>query len=284
MLKQIDIKDYKGLTLQLENVALVNFVVGSPNVGKTRLLDYLHLNGGVLNRREVNTTPSTVIKNDLIKWFKDNDVNKLLLVDNIEMGLHHSQYKELIEAVFNTAKKGVQFFITTQSYEMVEVISEVLSEMEERQDDLCKRSFDDRLFNLYSLLLTQNNKRFDQDSVKGLTSLQMEARGTEIDVTTHQRKVLMTYEFKKITFNHVKNYLISLGWSQYQYESHKTYFCYKHPSNPDKIKITLTNDIYDELYYDWLDKAIRTLASLYKKEAKVVIEEVGGNSISWISV
>ena len=185
MIKQIDIKDYKGLTLQLDNVALVNFVVGSPNVGKTRLLDYLHLNGGILNRREISASPSTVIKNDLIKWFKDNDVNKLLLVDNIEMGLHHSQYKEVIEAVFNTAKKGVQFFITTQSYEMIETISEVLSEMEERQDELCTRSFDDRLFNLYSLLLAQNHKRFDQDSVKGLTSLQMEARGTTADVTAY---------------------------------------------------------------------------------------------------
>lgn len=72
-----------------------------------------------------------------------------------------------------------------------------------------------------------------------------------------------------------------MGWVEKRYESHKTYFTFKHPVSPDKIMITLTNDVYDELYLARLDNAIRIIASLYKKEVSVLVEEFDGVSFKW---
>ena len=91
----------------------------------------------------------------------------------------------------------------------------------------------------------------------------------------------MMGKLKEINFCSIKKYLISLGWTEHQYKSHKTYFTFKHSVSPDKIMITLTNDVYDELYLARLDNAIRILAHVYKKEVSVLVEEFDGVSFKW---
>jgi AAA15 family ATPase/GTPase len=194
MLNQVDIKDWKGLTLQLNDVALVNFVVGCPEIGKTRLLDYLNMNeefsifySYICVTRNM---PSCTIRDSMLYWLEEYSSEfygkERLLIDNIEAGLHHTQYKEVVEAVFNTARKGVQFFITTQSYEMLETVSEVLKEMKVKNDEMYTNE-EVRLFSLFSLVQPNRYKCFCKASFQGAINMNMELRGSAEEVGRLQK-------------------------------------------------------------------------------------------------
>lgn len=139
MLKQINFQNFEGISTRIDNLALVNFIVGNPDVGKTRLLRYLSQSGEFLTDHYFPcgncTIPSTRIKNNLIDRIKEA-TPYIMLIDNIETGLHYSQYKEVIEAVLYSAKRGKQFFITTHSYEVLESLNDVLKEIKEKGESL----------------------------------------------------------------------------------------------------------------------------------------------------
>ncbi|MBL7814259.1 MAG: AAA family ATPase [Saprospiraceae bacterium] len=60
-----------------------------------------------------------------------NAQNKILLIDEFEVGLHHSIQKQLWKIIFEYAKKwDIQVFITTHSLDTVRSFAEVLDEYE----------------------------------------------------------------------------------------------------------------------------------------------------------
>lgn len=66
-----------------------------------------------------------------------NPMNNILLIDEIENGLHYSVYKKLWEAIFNLATTtNKQVFVTTHSKETLSYLSEMLEENSEFQNEL----------------------------------------------------------------------------------------------------------------------------------------------------
>ncbi len=66
-----------------------------------------------------------------------NPMNNILLIDEIENGLHYSAYKKLWEAIFALATTtNKQVFITTHSKETLSRLNEMLEEYPEYQQDV----------------------------------------------------------------------------------------------------------------------------------------------------
>ena len=66
-----------------------------------------------------------------------NPMNNILLIDEIENGLHYSAYKKLWEAIFALATKtNKQVFVTTHSKETLSHLNEMLEEYPEYQQEM----------------------------------------------------------------------------------------------------------------------------------------------------
>lgn len=66
-----------------------------------------------------------------------NPMNNILLIDEVENGLHYSAYKKLWEAIFSLATTtNKQVFVTTHSKETLHSLSEMLEEHAEYQKEM----------------------------------------------------------------------------------------------------------------------------------------------------
>ena len=66
-----------------------------------------------------------------------NPMNNILLIDEIENGLHYSAYKKLFEAIFSMATTtNKQVFVTTHSKETLSHLNEMLEEHPEYQQEM----------------------------------------------------------------------------------------------------------------------------------------------------
>jgi len=66
-----------------------------------------------------------------------NPMNNILLIDEIDNGLHYSAYKKLWEAIFALATTtNKQVFVTTHSKETLHSLSEMLEEHAEYQQEM----------------------------------------------------------------------------------------------------------------------------------------------------
>lgn len=66
-----------------------------------------------------------------------NPMNNILLIDEIENGLHYSAYKKLWEAIFSLATTtNKQVFVTTHSKETLSSLNEMLEEHSEYQEEM----------------------------------------------------------------------------------------------------------------------------------------------------
>ena len=64
-----------------------------------------------------------------------NAKNKILLIDEIDLGLHHSVQKKLWEIIFKFSKElNVQVFATTHSQDCVEAFTNVLNEKDNENE------------------------------------------------------------------------------------------------------------------------------------------------------
>lgn len=67
-----------------------------------------------------------------------NPINNIILIDEIDNGLHYSAYKKLWEAIFALAvETNKQVFVTTHSKETLSHLSEMLGENSAYQNELC---------------------------------------------------------------------------------------------------------------------------------------------------
>lgn len=129
---QIDKKTDKLIkTLQKIEPNFRNLVLGSENrlfcdLGFDQLLPINVIGDGIFQ----------VLSIMLTMYNRENGV---VLIDEIDNGLHYSSLKPLWEAIFEMAKEfDVQIFATTHSYECVDVFSSVYQELakDEKEDEV----------------------------------------------------------------------------------------------------------------------------------------------------
>ena len=101
-----------------------------------------------------------------------NPINNILLIDEIDNGLHYSAYKKLWEAIFALATTtNKQVFVTTHSKETLYRLNEMLEEHPEYQPDL----------RLYTLAKTLNKGhqayKYTYEGLSGACENDVEIRG-----------------------------------------------------------------------------------------------------------
>lgn len=101
-----------------------------------------------------------------------NPMNNILLIDEIENGLHYSAYKKLWEAIFNLATTtNKQVFVTTHSKETLLCLSEMLEENTDYQKGL-------RLYTLARTLKKGHQAyKYTYEGLSGACENDVELRG-----------------------------------------------------------------------------------------------------------
>lgn len=101
-----------------------------------------------------------------------NPMNNILLVDEIENGLHYSAYKKLWEAIFSLATStNKQMFVTTHSKETLSHLNEMLEEHPEYQQEM-------RLYTLANTPIKGHQAyKYTFDGLSGACENDVELRG-----------------------------------------------------------------------------------------------------------
>ncbi len=101
-----------------------------------------------------------------------NPINNILLVDEIENGLHYSAYKKLWEAIFALAVgTNKQIFVTTHSKETIQKLNLMLTEHQEYQQEM-------RLYTIAKTLKKGHQAyKYTYDGLSGACENDVELRG-----------------------------------------------------------------------------------------------------------
>ena len=101
-----------------------------------------------------------------------NPMNNILLIDEIENGLHYSAYKKLWEAIFALATTtNKQVFVTTHSKETLSHLNEMLEEHPEYQQEM-------RLYTLANTPIKGHQAyKYTFDGLSGACENDVELRG-----------------------------------------------------------------------------------------------------------
>lgn len=101
-----------------------------------------------------------------------NPMNNILLIDEIENGLHYSAYKKLWEAIFALATTtNKQVFVTTHSKETLSHLNEMLEEHPEYQQEM-------RLYTLANTPIKRHQAyKYTFDGLSGACENDVELRG-----------------------------------------------------------------------------------------------------------
>ena len=101
-----------------------------------------------------------------------NPANNILLIDEIENGLHYSAYKKLWEAIFALATTtNKQVFVTTHSKETLKRLNEMLEEHEKYQQEM-------RLYTLANTPLKGHQAyKYTYEGLNGACANDVELRG-----------------------------------------------------------------------------------------------------------
>ena len=101
-----------------------------------------------------------------------NPMNNILLIDEIENGLHYSAYKKLWEAIFALATRtNKQVFVTTHSKETLGRLSEMLEEHPEYQQKM-------RLYTLANMVNKHHQAyMYTYEGLRGASRNDIEIRG-----------------------------------------------------------------------------------------------------------
>ena len=104
-----------------------------------------------------------------------NPMNNILLIDEIENGLHYSAYKKLWEAIFALATTtNKQVFVTTHSKETLSHLNEMLEEHPEYQQEM-------RLYTLANTPIKGHQAyKYTFDGLSGACENDVELRGEKI--------------------------------------------------------------------------------------------------------
>ena len=101
-----------------------------------------------------------------------NPTNNIILIDEIDNGLHYSAYKKLWEAIFALATStNKQVFVTTHSKETLSYLNEMLEEHVEYQQEM-------RLYTLAKTLLKGHQAyKYTYEGLSGACENDVELRG-----------------------------------------------------------------------------------------------------------
>lgn len=117
MLERLRVRNFRGPSdVAIEEPGRINLVAGRNNAGKTTLIEALFLLAGAGHpHRAINRNLTRIV------LAAATVPGGLVLVDEIENGLHHSVLPDVWRVVGKTAEAfDVQVFATTHSFECVE--------------------------------------------------------------------------------------------------------------------------------------------------------------------
>lgn len=117
----------------VSNLSSINFIVGENNVGKSSLINLIHETNSLKYGLKNHLKTERVMRfKDSIKEFKciynlinyinfhSMDELDVILIDDIEQGIHHKMIFEVIsDIVYVISKYDIKIFATTHSYEWI---------------------------------------------------------------------------------------------------------------------------------------------------------------------
>lgn len=118
MIQQIHIDNFRILkNFSLERIGQINLITGLNGGGKSSLLDYINSDATCQVSRLSKIQMMAMADGN----YSPNLSNTIILLDDIETGLHFTKYKPLLMCLFKDAKENNnQLFITTHSKELSE--------------------------------------------------------------------------------------------------------------------------------------------------------------------
>ena len=116
---EIEQEEQVNRILQFVEPKVIDFRIGQSGKPVLRL-------NGFRNRQPIEILGDGANRLFMIAYALVNSKNKILLIDEFEVGLHHSVQKQLWEIIFKYAKEwNIQVFVTTHSLDTVRSFSEV---------------------------------------------------------------------------------------------------------------------------------------------------------------
>jgi predicted ATP-dependent endonuclease of OLD family len=120
ILNSLEIRNFRAFRdLKIEHLGRVNLLVGKNNVGKTSLLEAIHLYASRAS------TPTFIW--EIMRTWREvkqpfvNVKNGILLIDEFENGLYYAVQPDLWQFIFRIARRlNVQVFATTHSWDCIE--------------------------------------------------------------------------------------------------------------------------------------------------------------------
>lgn len=131
-LPDVSINQFKDIdALSLTNLKTVNLFTGKNGSGKTSILEaideqVIEILGGWTRNIHSRYQGVEVLNLEKLCALPNTEFPVILLIKNIEMGLHYTEFSPLwIKLIDFAISHGVQLFITTHSYECVECLIDV---------------------------------------------------------------------------------------------------------------------------------------------------------------
>ena len=122
MIKKLTIKNFRNIKhLHINPITQINLLIGKNDVGKTSILNFINMKNN-----------NSCFRNNML-YKKPLPINPcmekaIILIDEIENGVHHNYHEHGWELINGQATKlNQQFFITTHSYESLQAFSEVFN-------------------------------------------------------------------------------------------------------------------------------------------------------------
>lgn len=172
MLSSFAVDEY----LRVDNLNRVNLITGRNNTGKTTFLSeifYHYFDDVSVPVSFIMSTTNVERSGDkkieaISKAFEESE-NGIVLVDGVEIHIHHSRYTELWEMIREKAiKHNCQVFATTLSYECIASAFEVFSKYEPYELSVYNFSYID-----FAIMVTY----YDKETLQSTLELGLEIRG-----------------------------------------------------------------------------------------------------------
>ncbi|MEM4134341.1 MAG: GTPase domain-containing protein [Candidatus Micrarchaeia archaeon] len=172
MLSSFKVDEY----LKVDNLNRVNLITGRNNTGKTAFLNeifYYYFDDVSVPASFIMPTThferSGDRKIEAINKELEKNENGIVLIDGIEVNIHHSRYTELWELIREKAiKYNCQVFATTLSYECIASAFEVFSKYEPYELSFYNFSYKD-----FAIMVTY----YDKETLQSALELGLEIRG-----------------------------------------------------------------------------------------------------------
>jgi AAA15 family ATPase/GTPase len=150
-----------------------NLIVGDNGAGKSALLEAIRLShpGGaqLVHADDTRIYPHMPWTSCITRYSEDWSFQKIVLIDEIEQGIHHTNYQMIWEELKVQAyRHSVQIFATTHSYEFIEAVCAIAGVYEAKDICLFRLEIGDNPMHSFT--------RYDVDTLGSAIEHHMEVR------------------------------------------------------------------------------------------------------------